>query len=116
MARKGGYGRSEPVEWVKLSQISYAEAITSAVAIGQDVQTWFADAVTHHLYRCELLQAQERYQMDEAAAAASNRPTPDKNDQRYSITRPRPEITRSKGQSSAPEAAKTPKSRPQGDK
>lgn len=94
MPRKGGYSRSEPVEWVKLSQIAYAEAITTAAGMRQDVQTWFADAVSHHVYRCELLQAQERYQMDEVAAAAAGRPTPDKLDQRYAVNRPKPSITR----------------------
>jgi hypothetical protein len=97
MPRKGGYGRSEPVEWVKLSQISYAEAITTAAKMSQDVQTWFADAVSHHVYRCELLQAKERYQVDEVAAASAARPTPDKLDPRYSVNRPRPTITRPQG-------------------
>jgi hypothetical protein len=95
MARKGGYGRSEPVEWVKLSQITYAEAITTAASMRQDLQTWFADAVSHHLYRCELLQAQERYQVDEVAAAEAGRPTPDKLNPRYAVNRPKPAITRS---------------------
>ncbi len=94
MAKRGGYGRSEPVEWVKLPQVTYGEAITSAVSMGQDVNTWFLDAVAHHLYRCEGLQAQERYAHDDAVAAAGMKPTPDKHDQRYQITRPKPEITR----------------------
>ena len=94
MARRGGYGKSEPVEWVKLSQINYGEAITSATAMHQDVQLWFSDAVAHHLYRCELLLAQQRYQADDAIAAASNRPTPDKNDPRYTVARDKPAISR----------------------
>ena len=109
MAKRGGYGRSEPVEWFKVPIQTYGEAIVSATNMGQEVGTWLIDAVNHHLYRCEALLTQQRYQMDEQAAAETGRPTPNKHDQRYAIQRPRPEITRRRNQ---PAESSSPGSRP----
>ncbi len=95
MARRaGGYRKSQDVEWAECARQTYGEAIVSAASMGQDVFTWMNDAIQHHAYRCEVLQAQARYQADELEASTSMRNTPDKNDPRYQVTRPKPEITR----------------------
>lgn len=102
MARRaGGYKKSDPTEWAECARSTYGEAIVSANLMGQDVFTWMNDAIVHHVYRCEGLQAQARYQMDEAYAAENRMNTPDKNDPRYQVTRPKPEITRPAGQGGA---------------
>ena len=91
--RAGGYKRSDPTEWAECARSSYGEAITSANRLGQDVYTWMNDAIAHHVYRVEQIEAQQRYQADEVTAARNNDPTPDKNDPRYQVTRPKPTIT-----------------------
>ena len=95
MARRGGYTRDVAgIEWAKLSQQRHAEGVLSAASMGQDFYTWMNDAVAHHAYRCEMIQAKQRYQEDELAARQSNAPTPDPNDRRYQVNKPVPTITR----------------------
>jgi len=100
MSRRGGYQRSTDDEWMKTSQLRYAEAVTSAHAMGQDPVTWLSDAIEHHAYRCEVMLANERFAEASREAADRMQPTPLKSD--YLPTRPAPTITRTAGQGSGP--------------
>ena len=104
MAPRGGYKRNTDPrgEYVRLDQVQDAEAKLCAAKMGQEFPVWIADAVAAHLYRCEQIMGLERWHRDELEAAASNKPTPDKNDARYQPERPRPAITRTPGKGSAP--------------
>lgn len=104
MARRpGGSGRkSADIEWAECHRSLYGEAIVSATSMGQDAYTWMNDAIEHHVYRCEQLKAQERYQADLAAAAAGLQPSPMSYDERYQVHRPKPTITKRPGQGSGP--------------
>ena len=95
MAPRGGYKKNTDPrgEYVRLDQVQDAEAKLCAAKMGQELPVWMADAVEHHLYRCEMLQAQERYRADELAAAARRYVSPDRHDRRYQVDRPKPEIT-----------------------
>ena len=107
MARRaGGYKRADPTEWAECARALYGEAITSANRLGQDVFVWMNDAIAHHVYRVEALQAQERYQADYAAFVKSPLAAgaPDQRDPKYQVTRPKPEITRPSGQGAASSA------------
>ena len=111
MAPRGGYKKGVDIgaEYVRLHETLDAEGKITARSMGQDYRVWISDAVEHHVYRCEMLLAQERYQHDAMAAAQRNSHTPDRFDPRYQVTRPKPEITRPAGQGSA---AGGPKPRP----
>jgi hypothetical protein len=87
---------------VRVSQLGYAEAIQSAAAMGQTLDVWASDAIAHHVYRCDQLQAQYRYREDAAEAERTMSPTPLQHDERYQVTRPKPKITRPAGQGSGP--------------
>lgn len=96
MPPRGGYRKSNRDEWLKTTQARYAEAITSAAAMGQDLETWTADAIAHHAYRCELIACRERFAEASREAAAAMRPSPLESD--FVPTRPAPTITRPEGQ------------------
>lgn len=105
MARRaGGYKKSDQVEWAECHQQMYGEAITSANRLGQNLFTWMNDAIAHHVYRVEQIEARDRYQADYAAWMAGNSPgQPMQSDPKYQVTRPRPEITmQPAGQGSGP--------------
>lgn len=113
MAPRGGYKKNTDPrgEYVRLDQVQDAEAKLCAAKMGQSLEVWIHDAVEHHLYLCERGLAWERYQADEAKAAAERKPTPDKNDPRYQPERPKPTITRqgpTTGQGSGPTARPRP--------
>ena len=76
MAKRGGYSKSTNDEWIKTSRQHYAEAIRSADDMGQDLTIWLADAIAHHAYRCELIQARERFELASREAAEQLRPSP----------------------------------------
>lgn len=82
----------------------YGEAITSANRLGQDVFVWMNDAIAHHVYRVEQIEARDRYQADYKAWMQGNAPgQPMQSDPRYQVTRPKPEITMpGPGQGSGP--------------
>jgi hypothetical protein len=96
MAPRGGYrgGVDKRAEWVRLDIDTDAEGKLTARAMGQDYWVWINDAIEHHVYRCELLMAQERYSADEMESRSRNSHTPNKYDPRYQVTRKKPEITR----------------------
>lgn len=95
MARRGGYTRNaEGIEWAKLSEQLDAEGKLSAVSMGQSYYVWLNDAVAHHVFRCEQLKAQERYQQDQAEATRTNSYTVDPLSPKYQVTRAKPTITR----------------------
>ena len=96
MAPRGGYRKNTDPrgEYVRLDQVRDAEAKLCAARMGQTFEVWFADAVDHHIYRCELLQAKERYRSDDLEARRLNLPTPDPNDRDYRVSRPQPTITK----------------------
>ncbi len=105
MARRvGGYKKADRTEWAECDRRLYGEAIVSAASMDQDEFVWMNDAIAHHVYRCEQVKAQERYQMDMAAFNAGHTDiSPQKHDPRYQVTRARPEITvQQPGQSTAP--------------
>jgi hypothetical protein len=87
---------------VRVSQLGYAEAIQSAAAMGQPLEVWATDAIAHHVYRCEQLKAQERYRADMALAIQNGAISPQQWEDKYQVTRPKPEITRPAGQGSGP--------------
>ena len=105
MARRaGGYRKSDPTEWAECSRRMYGEAITSANKLDQDVFIWMNDAIAHHVYRVDQIEAGDRYQADYAAWMAGNSPgQPMQSDPKYQVTRPKPEITMpAAGQGSGP--------------
>lgn len=72
----------------------YGEAIASANKLGQDVFVWMNDAIAHHVYRVEQIEARDRYQADYQAWMQGNTPgQPIQSDPKYQVQRPRPEIT-----------------------
>ena len=95
MARRaGGYKKSDPTEWAECARSSYGEAISSANRLGQDVFTWMNDAIAHHVYRVEQVQAQQLYRHDmEAFNAGRTNISPMQYDPKYQVNRPKPEIT-----------------------
>ncbi len=103
MARRAGTGRKdENVEYAECHRTVYGEGIVSANLIGQDPYVWMNDAILHHVFRCEQIRAQERYQADHAAFIAGHEwRSPDQRDPKYQVTRARPEITRPSGQKQA---------------
>jgi hypothetical protein len=103
--RPGGYRKSDNTEWAECARSLYGEAIASANRMGQDVFVWMNDAIAHHVYRCELLEKQAQYQADLKHAHDSNGIAPQPYEERYQVTRPKPEITRpgpGAGQGSGP--------------
>ena len=104
MARRaGGYKKSDSTEWAECARSIYGEAIVSANLMGQDVFTWMNDAIQHHAYRCEALTKQQQYQADMAHAHETGGISPQQWETRYTVTRPKPEITQpGPGQGSGP--------------
>ena len=102
--RPGGYKKSDDAEWAECHRSSYGEAIASANRLGQDVFTWMNDAIAHHVYRVDQLQAQQLYRADlEAFNAGLSNISPLQYDPKYQVTRPKPEITMPEpGKGSAP--------------
>lgn len=104
MARRaGGYKKSDPTEWAECARSMYGEAVVSANRLGQDVYVWMNDAIAHHVYRVEQVQAQQQYRADmEAFNAGKSNISPQQYDPKYQVSRPRPEITQpGPGQGSA---------------
>ena len=106
MAREGGYGRSTKAEWLKTDRKSYAAALTSSAAMGQELETWLADAIAFHAYHCEAIGLREKYTQAEADARARNAPAVDPG--HYRPEGPKPTITPGKaGQGSGPGSARS---------
>jgi hypothetical protein len=91
MARAGGFGRKKSDEYIGTTEASYAEAITSAKAVGQTLEQWAVDAIAFHAYRCEQVCLRAAYAEAEVMARAQNRPTPDPS--HFQPRRPEPTIT-----------------------
>lgn len=106
MAPRGGYKKNTDPrgEYVRLDQLHDAEAKLCAAKMGQPLPVWIADAVEHHLFRCEQMMGLERWREDELEAARTNSPSPMKTDARYQPGRRQPTITRTPaaGQGSGP--------------
>lgn len=105
MARRaGGYKKSDPTEWAECARSMYGEAVVSANKLGQDVYVWMNDAIAHHVYRVEQIEAQRRYQADMAEFTAGRTSiSPVQYDPKYQVDRPKPEITQpAAGQGSGP--------------
>ena len=96
MAPKGGYSRNRArgVEYVPVGDVLDAEGKIMAREIGQEYSVWVADAIAHHLYRCELMLCEARYRADDLAAASSLSASPIRSDPQYQPKRRRPTITR----------------------
>lgn len=99
MARRGGYSRSTNDEWMRVERRVYGEALRSADDMGQDLDIWLTDAIQHHSYRCELIQAKQRYRQACEEAAATRNVSPLESD--FMPTRSAPTITRREGQGSS---------------
>ncbi len=100
MARRPGSGRKDQnIEYAECHRSLYGQAITSANQMGQDPFVWFNDAIVHHVYRCEVLQAQTNYRQACHDAAVSRQPSPLQAD--FMPARPAPTITIPGGQGSA---------------
>ena len=98
MAPRGGYAknRARGVEYVPVSDVLDAEGKIMAREMGIEYPVWVADAIAHHLYRCEQMECQARLKADELAAQRRNDPSPVASDPQYQPRRPRPTITRPK--------------------
>ena len=96
MAPRGGYKKNTDKrgEYVRLDQVQDAEAKLCAASMGQTYETWIADAVAHHLYRCELIACEERFRADDKYAADTRGISPIRSDPQYQPQRPKPVITR----------------------
>jgi len=71
-----------------------AEGKIMARDMGQEYPVWVADAIAHHLYRCELIACQQRLHDDEMSARKQNIASPVSSDPQYQPKRPKPNITR----------------------
>lgn len=71
-----------------------AEGKIMAREMGQEYPVWVADAIAHHLYRCEQMECSSRLKADELAARERNNPSPVASDPQYQPRRPKPTITR----------------------
>ena len=97
MAPKGGYSRNRArgVEYVPVQDTLDAEGKLMARDMGQLYPVWVADAIAHHLYRCELMVCEARFQADTLAFEQSNSVgAPIREDWKYQPTRPKPTITK----------------------
>ncbi len=91
MGKAGGYGRKKSDEYIGTTEAGYAEAITSAQAMGLTLEAWTLDAIRFHAYRCEQVALREAYAKAEAEARARFDPVPDASP--YQPTRPEPTMT-----------------------
>ena len=95
MAPRGGYARNRArgVEYVPVGDVLDAEGKIMARQMGLEYSVWVADAIAHHLYRCELIACEERYRADDLEAGRRRNPSPIRSDPEYQPRRPRPSIT-----------------------
>lgn len=113
MAPKGGYSRNRArgVEYVPVQDTLDAEGKLMARDMGQAYPVWVADAIAHHLYRCELMVCEERFRADTAKFEQGNTAgAPIREDEKYQPARPKPTITRTAepaGQGGGPERSRS---------
>lgn len=98
MAPRGGYSRNRArgVEYVPVSEVLDAEGKIMAAKMGLEFSVWVADAINHHIYRCEVMECKQQWHMDEMAARQRNDGYVDPEDPKYQPRRAKPTISKPK--------------------
>ena len=111
MAPRGGYSknRARGVEYVPVQDVLDAEGKIMARVMGQEYPVWVADAIAHHLYRCEQMVCQQQLRADELTAQERRNPSPVASDPQYQPKRPKPTITRPQQPGQGPSSGPRPK-------
>jgi hypothetical protein len=78
----GTRGRSnrQTVQWVPVTELSFARSVLAARAVGIDLAVWLDEAIAAHLVKTRHEVSQQRYRAACEQAAETRRPTPTRHE------------------------------------